>query len=162
MVKGRITVRPLRDDELGLYLQIHERSIRGLASGHYPPDIIKGWCVPATEDTLAELRRNPDSEVRLIAELDGTPVGMAALVAAKSELRACYVVPEGARRGCGSALIREIERLARERGVTRLEVAASLNAERFYAAHGYIVTERSEVVLDNDFRMPAVWMTKSL
>ena len=159
---GRIVVRPLRDEELGLYLEIHGRAIRGLATGHYAPDIIEGWCVPATEETFAELRRNPDNEVRLIAELDGTPVGMAALVVEKSEVRACYVAPEGARRGCGSALLREIERLARDRGVTRLEVAASLNAEPFYASHGYIVTERSEVVLDNDFRMPAVWMKKSL
>lgn len=159
---GRIAVRRLRDEELELYLEIHERAIRGLAAGHYPADIIEGWCVPATEDTLAELRRNPDNEVRLIAELDGTPVGMGALVVEKSELRACYVAPEGARRGCGSALVREIERLARERGVTHLDLAASLNAEAFYTAQGYTVTERSEVVLDNGVRMAAVWMTKSL
>ena len=159
---GRIVIRPLRDEELGLYLEIHGRAIRGLAAGHYPPDIIDGWCVPATEDTFAELRRNPDNEVRLIAELDGTPVGMGSLVAEKSELRACYVVPEGARRGCGSALVREIERLARDSGVTELHLAASLNAEPFYTSLGYLVTERSEVVLDNNFRMPAVWMKKVL
>ena len=159
---GRIAVRPLRDEELELYLEIHERAIRGLATSHYTPDIIDGWCVRVNDDTLAELRRNADNEVRLIAELDGAPVGMAALVAERSELRACYVTPEGARRGCGSALVREIERLARERGVTRLDLAASLNAEPFYAALGYTVTERSEVVLDHDFRMPAVWMTKTL
>jgi putative acetyltransferase len=162
MVKGRITVRPLRDEELGLYLEIHERAIRGLASSHYPPDIIEGWAVAVTGDTLAELQRNPDRELRLIAELDGTPVGMGALVVEKSELRACYVAPEGARRGCGSALVREIERLARASGVTHLDLAASLNAEPFYAAHGYRVTERSEVVLGNGTRMPAVWMTKTL
>ena len=159
---GRIVIRPLRDEELGLYLEIHGRAVRGLAAGHYPPAIIEGWCVPATEATLAELQRNPDNEVRLIAELDGTPVGMGALVVEKSELRACYVAPEGARRGCGSALVREIERLAREHGVAHLELAASLNAEPFYAAHGYTVTERSEVVLPNGVRMPAVWMTKTL
>ena len=159
---GRIVVRPLEDDELGLYLQIHERAIRGLAAGHYPPDIINGWCLAATDGTLAELSRNSDNEVRLIAELDGEPVGMGALVVEKSELRACYVAPEGARRGCGSALVREIERLARARGVTRLDLAASLNAEAFYSAHGYTVTERSDVVLGNGLRMAAVWMTKLL
>ena len=72
------------------------------------------------------------------------------------------MAPEGARRGCGSAPVREIERLARERGVTHLDLAASLNAEPFYAALGYTVTERGEVVLGNGLRMPAVWMTKTL
>ena len=43
-----------------------------------------------------------------------------------------------------------------------LHLAASLNAEPFYAAHGYEVRERSAVVLQNGHRMPAVWMRKSL
>jgi putative acetyltransferase len=59
-------------------------------------------------------------------------------------------------------LVREIERLARENGLTHLELAGSINAEPFYAAHGYEVRERSEIVLRNGHRMPAVWMRKNL
>jgi hypothetical protein len=55
-------------------------------------------------------------------------------------------------------LVREIERLIRENGLARLELAASINAEAFYAAHGYEVRERSDVVLGNGHRMSAVWM----
>src|SRR5688572_30061599 len=157
-----ITVRPLRDDELRTYLEIHERAIRGLAQTHYPPDAIAGWVVPITEDTLRDLAANTEHEIRLVAELDGTPVGIGALVLDGSELRACYVSPEAARRGCGSALVDEIERLARRHGLTRLTLAASLNAEPFYAAHGYQVHDRSDVVLRNGHRMPAVWMAKDL
>jgi putative acetyltransferase len=105
---------------------------------------------------------NTDREVRFIAELDEIPVGIGALVVERSELRACYVVPHAARQGCGSAIVREIERVAREKGLTRLDLAASLNAEPFYAAHGYKVRERSDVVLRNGLRMPAVWMEKKL
>jgi putative acetyltransferase len=157
-----ITVRPLHDDELRTYLEIHASAIRGLATTHYPADVIAGWVVPVTEETLRDLAANTDGEIRLVAELDGTPVGIGALVIDGAELRACYVAPEAARRGCGSALIREIEGLARQHGLTRLTLAASLNAERFYAALGYAVRERSEVVLRNGQRMPAVWMTKDL
>ena len=64
-------MRPLRDEELGLYLAIHERAIRGLAASHYPPDIIEGWVVAINDDTLARLRQNADNEVRLIAERSG-------------------------------------------------------------------------------------------
>ena len=157
-----IAVRPLRSDELRTYLEIVNRAIRGLAATHYPPDVIEAWVVPLTADTLNHLTLNADREIRLIAELHGKPVGIGALVLDPPELRACYVVPEAARRGCGSALVRAIERLAAEHGLTRLDVAASINAEPFYAAHGYEVRGRRELVLRNGHRMPAVSMQKPI
>ena len=157
-----VTVRPLRAHEIRLYLDIHERSIRGLAANHYSPDDIEGWVVPATDENVRRLALNPDRETRLVVELDGEPVGIGALVLEQSELRAVYVSPEGARRGCGSALVREIERIAGNHGLARLTLHASLNAERFYADLGYDVLERTEVVLPNDHRMAVVRMGKNL
>jgi putative acetyltransferase len=157
-----IVVRPLRPDEGRMYLEIVNSAIRGLAISHYPPDAIEGWLVPVTEESVRDLMQNRDDEIRLVAELDERPVGIGALIVGRSELRACYVSPEAARRGCGSALVHEIERLARENRLTRLDLAASLNAEPFYAAHGYEVRERSDVVLRNGHRMSAVWMGKTL
>ena len=156
------TVRPLRTHEIRLYLEIHERAIRGLAVSHYSPDDIEGWVVPATDENVRRLALNPDREIRLVAELDGEPVGIGALVLEESELRAVYVSPEGARRGCGSALVREIERIAKDNGLAHLTLHASLNAERFYADLGYDVLERTEVVLPNDHRMAVVRMEKEL
>lgn len=157
-----VTVRPLRDDEIRLYLQIHERAVRGLAATHYSREDIEGWVVPATEENLRRVTLDADREVRLVAELDGSPVGIGALVPAESELRAVYVSPEGARRGCGSALVREIERIARDNEVARLTLHASLNAERFYLGCGYVALERTEVALANGHRMAVVRMGKDL
>ena len=157
-----VTVRPLRNDEMRLYLEIHERAVRGLAGSHYSRDDIEGWVVPATDENLRRLALNPDRELRLIAELDGRPVGMGALVLEQSELRAVYVSPEGARRGCGSALVHAIERIARDNGVARLALHASLNAERFYADLGYEILDRTTVVLPNGHRMAVVRMGKDL
>ena len=157
-----VTVRPLRDDEVRLYLEIHERAIRGLATNHYSRDDIEGWVVQATDENLRRLALNADREIRLVAELDGRPVGIGAIVPESSELRAVYVSPEGTRQGCGSALVHEIERIARDNGVTRLTLHASLNAERFYAAVGYEVLQRTEVALPNDHRMAVVDMGKDL
>ena len=157
-----VTVRPLRNDEIRLYLEIHERAVRGLAAGHYSRDDIEGWVVPATDENLRRLALNPDREIRLIAELDGEPVGMGALVLEQSELRAVYVSPEGARRGCGTALVHEIERIARDNGVARLTLHASLNAKRFYGGLGYETLDRTAVVLPNDHRMAVVRMGKDL
>ena len=124
-----ITVRPLRADEGRLYLEIVNSAILGLAVSHYRSEAIEGWAVPINDETLSDLMRNDDHEIRLIAELDGEPVAIGALILERSELRACYVAPRAVRRGCGSALVRAIESLARENGLVRLELAGSLNAE---------------------------------
>jgi putative acetyltransferase len=157
-----IVIRSLRADEIRVYLDIVNSAILGLAVDHYPPETIAGWVVPITDETIRDVTLNTEGEIRFVAELDEVPVGIGALVLERSELRACYVVPNAARRGCGSAIVREMERVARENGLTRLNLAASLNAEPFYAAQGYKVRERSEVVLRNGHRMPAVWMEKNL
>ena len=160
--KQRITVRFMRPDEGRIYLGIVNGAILGLAATHYSADAIAGWIVPVDDNTLADFARNEDHEIRLVAELNGEPVAIGALVPERSELRACYVRPEAARTGCGSAIVREIERLAREHRLDRLELAASLNAEPFYRSLGYRVRERSDIVLRNRHRMAAVWMEKDL
>ena len=158
-----ITVRPFRESEAATFLDIHRRSVRGLAAQHYPTEVIEAWVVPATDENIRGFLINPDNEIRLIAELNRDPVGIGALVVANSELRACYVVPEAARQGVGSALVREIERLATVHGLTHLELQASVNSEPFYAALGYYVVERGEhVLLRNGQRMAAVKMAKPL
>ena len=162
MVHMAVTVRPLRDYESRLYLEIHERAIRGLAASHYSPDDIEGWVVPATDENLRRPTRNASREIRFIAELDGVPVGIGALAGEKSAVRAVYVAPEGARQGCGSALVHAIERAARDHEATRLTLHASLNAEPFYAALGYEVLERTEMALPNGHSLAVVRMGKDL
>ena len=157
-----IVVRRMRPDEARIYLDVVNSAIRGLAGSDYSPEAIAGWLVPMDDSTLADFEANEDHEIRLIAELNADPGAIGALILERSELRACYVRPEAARRGCGSALVRESERIAREHGLSRLELAASLNAEPFYQSQGYRVRERSTVVLRNGHRMAAVWMEKDL
>jgi putative acetyltransferase len=159
-----IVVRPMRSDEGRSFLDIHARSIRGLASSHYPPEVIEGWAGPArvTDDAAARLIGNADSELRWLAELDGEPVGLGVLVIKNSELRSCYVVPEAARKGVGTALVTEIERTAREHGLTMLQLDSSTNAELFYVALGYEVVERFERVWRSGLRMAAVKMRKMI
>jgi putative acetyltransferase len=106
--------------------------------------------------------KNQDNEIRLVAEVDGSLVGLGCLVVQNAELRACYVAPGAARKGVGSALVREIERIAREHGLDHLHLDASINAEPFYSALGYEVVERGEHVWPSGQRMEAVTMRKAL
>src|SRR5687768_9097070 len=115
-------IRELRHGEERLFLELHAQSIRGLAAGHYPPEVIDAWCVSPTEGNLASVIKNEDHELRLFAELGGRVVGLAVLVLEGSELRACYVLPEAARQGVGTALVREMERLAAAHHLDHLEL----------------------------------------
>ena len=152
----------MRPDEARTFLEIHARSIRGLAANHYSPEIIDGWAARITDESVQRFLQNPDREIRLLGELDGEIVGIGALVVHKNELRACYVIPEAARRGVGTALVTEIERTARDHGLARLDLESSINAEPFYTALGYTVVGRSEHVFRSGVRMQATRMRKEI
>jgi ribosomal protein S18 acetylase RimI-like enzyme len=67
-----------------------------------------------------------------------------------------------ARKGAGSALVREIEQIARERGLRYLQMDSSVNAEPFYLHHGYSVRKRGEHLLGSRRQMACVKMEKNL
>jgi putative acetyltransferase len=158
-----VVVRPMRDDESRSFLDIQREAVRGLAADDYSPSVIEAWApLPVTDTAIAFFRVNHEDEIRLVAELDGELAGIGALVIADSELRACYVRPAAARRGVGSALVAEIERIARHHRLTHLQLHSSVTAEPFYRALGYLVQDRAEHVLASGERMAAVKMRKSL
>ena len=157
-----ITIREMRPEQARAFLDIHTRSVRGLASPYYPAEVVDAWVVPVTGENVRGFLENPDGEIRLLADLDGALVGLGCLVVQNSELRACYVAPEAARKGVGSAIVREIERIARQHGLDHLHLDASINAEPFYAALGYDVVERGEHIWPSGQRMVAVTMRKAL
>jgi putative acetyltransferase len=159
-----VAIRPALPEDARTFLAIHRVSIRGIAAQHYPPEVIEKWASPENpgEEFANGFLANRDGEIRLIAELDGAAVGIGALVTAKSELRACYVSPSALRKGVGTALVREIERLAVEHGLNDLHLVASINSEPFYAALGYEVVEHGEHVLRSGQRMACVRMRRRL
>lgn len=99
-----VTVRPLlaTEREARTFLEIRHASIRALAAKDYSEEVIEGWAPPTTDDRVEGFLKNRDNEIRLVAEADGRVVGLGCLVVKDSELRACYVHPDAARRGVDS------------------------------------------------------------
>jgi len=158
-----VAIRPMHADEARRFLEIHHESVRGLAATDYPPTVIEAWApLPITDGRLQRFELNRNDEIRLIAELDGVPVGIGALVVATSELRACYVLPGAARCGTGAAIVAEIERIAREHGLHELHLESSLTAEPFYIALGYHVEKGGELAIAPGVNMTAIAMRKKL
>ena len=82
-------IRAMRFEDARRFLEIQRESVRGIAARDYPTAVIEAWApLPITDEVMARFLGNADHEIRLIAELDGQPVGIGALVLSNSELRA--------------------------------------------------------------------------
>jgi N-acetylglutamate synthase-like GNAT family acetyltransferase len=101
-------------------------------------------------------------EIFVVAEAGGIVRGFGSVVPMMSELRAVYVEPEAGRRGAGSAILKRLEEIGRERGLNRLETDASLNGEGFYLRNGYASIGRSLHRLSGGGVMACVRMGKDL
>ena len=160
---NRLLIREIRPEDARAFLEVHHAAVRGLASKDYSSEVIEAWApMPITTQHVEAVQSNPDGEYRLVAEIDGRLVGIGCIVVQKNELRACYITPSASRRGVGSALLREIERAAREQGMTYLEAESSLTAEPIYSSKGYLIRERGEHVLRNGQRMACIKMRKTI
>jgi len=100
----QVTVRNMRREEARRFLEVHHAAVRGLADRDYPPAVIDAWAPAITDTRIKGFLANRDSELRLVAEIGGEIVGIGALVASASELRACYVAPAAARQVIGRAI----------------------------------------------------------
>ncbi|MGP1253438.1 MAG: GNAT family N-acetyltransferase [Kiloniellales bacterium] len=71
----------------------------------------------------------------LVALDDGLVIGTGALQ--EAEIKSVFVLPELHRKGVGTALVKELERIARGRDKRTLTVSSSLTAIGFYYSLGY-------------------------
>ncbi len=157
------TIREMLAGEARAFLEVQRAAVRAIAAKDYSPAEIEAWApLPVTEDDIELVHKNGLNSHRLVAEAEGRIVGAGALVTQNAELSACYVVPEAARKGVGSALVREIERTARQQGLTFLQLDSSVTAEPFYASLGYRVIERGEHILSSGKSMACVKMRKEI
>jgi len=143
-------------------VRTHHEAVWNTARNHYSPDVLEAWAVKLADSSYEQVRREIlDVElVVLVAESLSRVAGFGMIVPADKELRAVY--PAFGRQGVGAAILGRLEQIARQRGVTRLDLSSSINAEAFYAKHGYEVVERTTLRLRSGCEMACVRMTKNL
>jgi putative acetyltransferase len=138
---------------------LHMASIRTLGASHYSGAQLEAWCGERSATSyLAPIA----TKVVVVAEHRKTVCGFGQLDPAAQEIEAVYVSPSTTRKGIGSAILRELERQALSLLLPRLTLDSSLNAERFYAMHGYTPLARTEHELHPGVFLPCVKMDKVL
>ncbi|MEH2365736.1 GNAT family N-acetyltransferase [Nostoc sp.] len=161
VVKSDIKVRSFLPSDAESVLKVHRAAIHETASSCYPKEIIQDWASPITPSKIKAFADNTE-ETRIVAEINSQIVGFGAIVVSNSELRAVYVSPSFGRSGVGTAILQELERLAREQKLSELHLNASLNAEPFYQVNGYMNEGFEEHTLRYGRKMPSIRMRKKL
>jgi putative acetyltransferase len=142
----------------------HREAVLTTARNRYLPHILDAWAVKLTDETYERVRQEIANSkmVVMVAESHSRMAGFGMIVPDEEELRAVYVHPAFGRQGVGAAILHHLEDAARDRGVARLNLESSLNAEAFYAKHGYAVVERATHRFRSGHEMACVRMTKRL
>jgi putative acetyltransferase len=159
----RITVRVAKLEDVRGILEAHFSAIHNTAAKDYPLEILRSWSPPVTPARIDDYLRNVlPSETTIVAEVDDRIAGFGVIIESVNELRAVYVAAEFGNRGVGSAILQELERLAKQRGCRELHMDSSLTAAPFYLHCGYAELARAEHTLGSGATMACVKMRKVL
>jgi putative acetyltransferase len=163
-VEPSVEIRPATLADAEAIVAVHFAAVHHTAAAFYPPDVLDRWSRQPDERRFEQIRRAVarGEELLVVARDSSGVVGFGSIVPSLQELHAVYVHPRAGRRGIGARILVELERLAIERGVVRLQMEASVNAEAFYQRGGYEVVERSVFPLGGGIEMASVKMKKEL
>ena len=170
-----VVLRVALPGDAAAIVELQQRSLRTLSRGFYHESQVESFMryVPTLEEHLL------DDGTYFVAEQAGRIVGCGgwsrrvpayrsaatvprADIPTLPKVRAMYVHPDVARQGIGRALLQHIEREIARHGYDEAGLDATLPGEPLYRACGYRPLARTEVVLPNGMRLPAVSMHKRL
>jgi L-amino acid N-acyltransferase YncA len=158
------TVRPAVTADAVAIVNVHFAAVHRTAATFYSPEVLDLWSTRPDDARYQQMREviAGGDEFILVAETAAGVVAFGSIVPQLRELRAVYVHPDAGRRGIGSQVLGELERLALESGVSQLHVDASINSEAFYQRAGYEVVGRGLHGFRTGHEMACVKMVKNL
>ncbi len=153
------TIRTAGETDLEAIWRVHKAAIEETCATRYGSDVIGAWVERLKPEGY---RGVVQRGIVVIAEDDGTAIGFGQLDIAAGEIQAVYVLPIAQGRGVGAALLAHLEEVAMTHGHSRLTLQATLNAEAFYAAHGWRMTGHDVRKITQDVSLRCVSMEKVL
>jgi putative acetyltransferase len=142
-----ITLRPYRDRDAEVLVDLFRRAVREIACGDYTAEQIAAWA-PDVIDVVAFARRRA-VKLTWIAEVDGHVAGFSDLEP-DGHIDMLYVDPLYQRRGVATRLLRHIEESARIRRLDRLHTEASVTARPIFERPGFSVLQPQQVRVTGD------------
>lgn len=140
------------------FYELRRSAIRAACVGHYTSAQIDAWTNPLTDTGL----QTPLPEHFYFAKIDGEIVGCCSLDVVTGRIDGMAVSPSHFRRGIGQAMMRHLERIARDFGVQLLTLDASLNSVDFYRSQGFQGAVVASYQSPRGIALECVPMSKSL
>ena len=141
-------LRPFLLEDTPLLAEIFRASIAELTADDYTESQQEAWASSADDEE--EFARRLESQLTLIATLNGSPVGFASL-ANNEIIDLLYIHPAATGQGAGAMLVDALEKLAGARGAKRLTADVSDTAQDFFRKRGFIATQRNTVQLGGEW-----------
>ena len=154
-----ITLRPALPDDIVALWALRTVAVRVSCATHYAPEQIAVWTASPVPPAYAAMLAAGGG---IVAMQDDAITGYAMLDANKQEVDAVFVDPACACLGIGKRLLAALELLARQRGIVRLHLSASLNAVPFYAAAGFVALREEAYAHPSGISLASVAMEKAL
>jgi len=144
----KLALRPFLPEDTPLLAEIFRESILQLTSDDYSEAQQEAWI--AAIDDLEAFARRLAGQLTLIATLEGSPVGFAAL-AGNTRIDMMFVHPAAAGQGAARVLLDALEKLAGARGSEKLTVDASDTARGFFEKYGYVAQQRNSISVGDEW-----------
>ena len=144
--RPRVAVRPFRDDDAPALAKIFHASVREIGALDYTGPQTRAWS-PAMPDPVDYIERARTRVVLVAVDRDDKPLGYGDLEP-DGHLDHLYCRPDRVGEGMGSALLAQLERVARSLGIQRIRVEASEGARRLLERRGYEAGPRREVTIN--------------
>jgi len=144
----KLAMRPLLPADVPLLAELFRASVDELGADDYSEAQREAWAAAA--DDAEEFGARLGRELTLVATLDGTAIGFAAL-ADNSRIDMLYVHPAATGQGVGAMLCDALEKLAAVRGTSELSVDASDSARGFFERRGFSAKTRNTVALGGEW-----------
>ncbi|SHH08410.1 GNAT family N-acetyltransferase [Bradyrhizobium erythrophlei] len=141
-------LRPFLPADTPVLAAIFIAAIEQLTGDDYSEAQQQAWASVADDEEA--FGRRLAGELTLIATLQNSPVGFAALKGA-DHIDMLYVHPGAAGQGVASVLVEALEKLAGARGAKSLNVDASDNAAEFFEKRGYVANQRNTVTVNGEW-----------
>jgi putative acetyltransferase len=144
----KTALRPYLPADVPFLADIFRASIEELTGDDYTQEQQQAWA--ATADDLTEFAERLAARLTLVATLEGSPIGFAALEGA-DKIDMLYVHPAVTGQGVAAMLIDALEKLAAARGAVKLVVQASDTASGFFQHHGFVAQTRNSVLRGDEW-----------
>ena len=141
-------LRPFLSEDTPVLAAIFAASVEELTGDDYSEAQQEAWA--SAVDDEQEFGKRLASELTLVATLQNSPVGFAALKGA-DHIDMLYVHPSAVGQGVASMLCDALEKLAGGRGAKSLTVDASDNAQEFFLKRGYVAKQRNTVTVNGEW-----------